>query len=341
MNRYAPSIAYGPYTRLAAVLVSYEIHPPLGRVCKNAGSMTGDQPIVKVDLGKLAKPATTLIEKISGAVGIVYEPTKIRREAKAKGEAKLIELDYERRADIARHEAAIEIGELERRALTRFVSEEAKKQQNMESVIQGALPHLSESSDPSNIEDDWITNFFDKSRIVSDAEMQKLWSAVLAGEANEPGRFSQRTVTSLSSLDKFDATLFTRLCAFGWIVGGRLTFLVYEGFDEKDSPYAKRGITFSALSHLDDIGLIKFENLAGFTRGMFEGQATMFYYGTPYELTFSTKTMMNIGSVLPTRVGEQLAPITQSQAGDDARDFVLEHWKKLGYLGEPPAPSGG
>ena len=34
------------------------------------------------------------------------------------------------------------------------------------------------------MEEDWIANFFDKCRIVSDSEMQSLWARVLAGEAN-------------------------------------------------------------------------------------------------------------------------------------------------------------
>ena len=32
------------------------------------------------------------------------------------------------------------------------------------------------------MDNDWTVNFFDKSRIVSDDEMQNLWSRVLAGE---------------------------------------------------------------------------------------------------------------------------------------------------------------
>jgi Protein of unknown function (DUF2806) len=50
------------------------------------------------------------------------------------------------------------------------------------------------------VNDDWITNFFDKCRIVSDEEMQQIWAKVLAVEANKPGTYSKRTVNFLSSV---------------------------------------------------------------------------------------------------------------------------------------------
>jgi hypothetical protein len=48
--------------------------------------MTEGNPII--NLGGLAKPVTVLIEKISNAVGILYEPKKIVKRAKADAEAK-------------------------------------------------------------------------------------------------------------------------------------------------------------------------------------------------------------------------------------------------------------
>jgi hypothetical protein len=92
--------------------------------------------------------------------------------------------------------------------LGRFLVEEAQKQRNIEAITQQALPLLNEESDPRNVDNDWIANFFDKSRIVSDNEMQILWARILAGEANAPGQYSKRSVNLLSSFDKRDAQLF-------------------------------------------------------------------------------------------------------------------------------------
>jgi regulator of protease activity HflC (stomatin/prohibitin superfamily) len=40
-----------------------------------------------LNIGDLAKPATVLIEKVSNAVGVLYEPKKIINKAKAEAEA--------------------------------------------------------------------------------------------------------------------------------------------------------------------------------------------------------------------------------------------------------------
>jgi hypothetical protein len=43
-----------------------------------------------INLGDLTKPATTLIEKISDAVGVLYQPRQIKRLAKAESEESLL-----------------------------------------------------------------------------------------------------------------------------------------------------------------------------------------------------------------------------------------------------------
>ena len=157
-----------------------------------------------INLGDLAKPADTLIKKISNAVGILYEPRHIRKVAEAKANAALTEAKSE-----------IEITDLHKRAAQRWIEEEAQRQKNMENITDKALPQLNENAKPDSVDNDWIVNFFDKCRIVSDDEMQGLWSRVLAGEAKAPGTYSKRTVNSLSDLDKTEAALFTKLCGFG------------------------------------------------------------------------------------------------------------------------------
>ncbi len=40
-----------------------------------------------IDLGELSKPATLLVEKICNAVGVIYEPARVTRRARAEVEA--------------------------------------------------------------------------------------------------------------------------------------------------------------------------------------------------------------------------------------------------------------
>ena len=277
--------------------------------------MSEDKSTSLVNLGNLSKPADTLIKKVSSAVGGIFEPWYIKRVAKATAEAELIKA----KSDIA-------ITDLHRRAMRRFVDEEALRQENMERITQKALPLLEESSDPNSMEDDWVTNFFDKSRIISDEEMQSLWSSVLAGEANAPGTYSKRTVNFLSDLDMKDAELFQALCRFGWFVS-KFTPLI---FNSQDQIYNNLGINFNTLTHLDSIGLIQFSNLAGFVRTGVGKTGTVLYCGRPLVLTMEkdVENQLPIGQVLLTKVGEELASVCKAHGVDGFEDYVKEKWGK-------------
>jgi len=278
-----------------------------------------------INLGDISRPATVLIEKICDAIGGIFRPYQIKRLARAEAEA-----------DIIRAQAQIEITELQRRALMRFIAEEAKKQDNIEKIILKAVPQLTEDSDPKNMEDDWIMNFFDKCRIISDEEMQLLWAKVLAGEANSPGKYSKRTVNLLGTLDKTDAQLFTSLCGFGWFLGDVVP-LVYE---ETSPIYNDQGIDFNSLTHLDDIGLISFNPIAGFRRINLPKRIMIHYYGTPLivEFKIDKDNELDIGKVLLTKAGQQIAPICGSKPVPGFFDYMLDRWTKNGLILSSPYP---
>ncbi len=276
-----------------------------------------------VNLGDLSKPATVLIEKISDALGGYFKPYQIKRVAKAEAEAEIIKA-----------QAQIEVTDLQRRAIGRFVVEEAKKQENIEKITEKAIPQLNDSATPQDVEEDWVTNFFDKCRIISDDEMQSLWAKVLAGEANSPGTYSKRTVNFLGSLDKADANLFTVLCGFGWFIGD-VAPLVY---DEQASIYNDQGVNFDTLTHLDDIGLITFGSISGFKRMGFPKVITVAYYGAPLNIEFEKpeKNELDIGKVLLTKTGQQLAPICGSNKIENFQEYIIEKWFKKGLILSTP-----
>jgi hypothetical protein len=277
----------------------------------------GDNSLINI--GNLSKPAAVLIEKISDAIGVLWEPYQIKRIAKAEAEAEKI-----------RALTKIEIRELQQRALVRFVGEETRKQINIESITVKAIKNLNNNANPNAIENDWIANFFDKCKLISDNEMQELWAKVLSGEANTPGTYSKRTVNFLHSLDKSDALLFTNLCSYCWMIGG-IVPLIYE---VQDNIYTQKGINFGSLKHLDDIGLVSFGNLAGYKRMGFPEKVTVFYYGKPINIQFNKKenNEMNIGKVLLSKIGQELAPIVGSKPIDEFLDYVLKKWVDMGFI---------
>jgi len=255
------------------------------------------------------------VEKISEAVGGIFRPFQIRRIAEAEADAAKIQT-----------KAQIEISDLQRRAMHRFLIEEGQKQENIESITQKALQGVSEDARPENIERDWIVNFFDKGRLVSDDEMQSLWSRILAGEANKPGFCSKRTVDLLSSMDKSEAELFKSFCTFVWDVGG-LSPLIY---DVEEPIYNDAGISFNSLQHLELAGLINFDNVGKFRRIALAQDVTVGYYGEPYRISFPVggKNDLPVGAALLTVPGKQLANVSGSIPSPAFRDYVLAHWEK-------------
>ena len=267
-----------------------------------------------VNLGDIAKPADTLIRKVSKAVGGVFAPYQIKRIAKAEAEAAIIKT-----------QAEIQITDLHRRAMHRFVEEEAQRQKNIEEITGKAIPQLTEGAKPDAMEDDWVTNFFDKSRIVSDGEMQDLWARVLAGEANAPGTYSKRTVNFLSDLDKFDAELFSKLCSFSWTIGNTVPLV----FDSAGEIYNTNGIAFKDLIHLDSIGLIQFGNISSFTLSV-PKRLSIHYYGRTLflELPNDSKNQIEVGHVVLTKMGQELAPVCGGKPVNGFWEYVRDKWKQ-------------
>lgn len=268
-----------------------------------------------VNLGDISKTADTLIKKVSKAVGGFFAPYQIKRVAEAEAEAAII-----------RAQTEIQITDLHRRAMHRFIEEEATRQANIESITGKAIPLLTDDSNADEVDDDWVTNFFDKSRIVSDNEMQELWARVLAGEANAPGTYSKRTVNFIGDLDKGDAELFAALCGFGFHVGNVVPLV----FDVEDAIYNSHRINFSSLIHLESIGLIQFNNLQGFVRCKLPKHLLLFYYGAPLQLELPNtdgENQLELGHVLLTKTGQELAPICGSTPVPEFLDYVRGKWK--------------
>ncbi|MCP4361555.1 MAG: DUF2806 domain-containing protein [Chloroflexi bacterium] len=282
-----------------------------------------------VNIGELAKPATVLVEKISGAIGGVFQPWQIRRVAEAEADAERIKAVTQ-----------MEITELQRRALQRFIIEEAKKQNNIEVITARALPQVEANAQPQNIEDDWITNFFDKCRLISDEEMQILWSKVLAGEANSPGTYSKRTVNFLGSLDKSDANLFQNLCKFSWLFDNKeLAPLIY---DLKDEIYKRHAVNFDSINHFDAIGLLSFSVSASYELIDLPRKIQTSYYGALVDIEFENKSDNRLvtGRVLLSKVGQELAPICGSAPIPEFIDYCLEKWIQKGLIVSSPIRIG-
>ena len=200
--------------------------------------------------GEFSKLGNTLIEKCFDAVGGLAAPWQIKRLAQAKAIAKMIDAE----GDLA-------VKQLHRNAMNRLIAEESLKQYNMESIVEKAIPSLIEDSRPQDIDNDWLAHFFDKSRIISNEDMQTIWAKILSGEANSPGLFSKHTIDIVSMLSNKDAEMFVNLCKFVFLKGDIPTLII---IDFNNDIYAEHNIDFNTLKHLDFLRLISFEPSNGY-----------------------------------------------------------------------------
>lgn len=265
------------------------------------------------NLAGLSKPVNTLVKRVSNAVGIVYEPYRIRQKAQAEADAKLIAT-----------KADIEATGLQKRAFDRWAAEEAKKQENIENVMDQAIPLIEDTAQPEKVDDDWLANYFDKVKTVSNEDVQKHWADLLAKEVNQPGSFSKRTVNTLHTLDQKDAVLFESLCRYVWILGE----LVPVIFSYSDEIYKKNGINFDSLRHLASIGLISFNTSSGFNIRWSLKEIVVSYFGRPLYLYSGEQDIidLDVGKVFFTQIGEEIFTLTNPSDISDIYDYVSAKW---------------
>ena len=93
--------------------------------------------------------------------------------------------------------------------------QECKRQANIVSTIQEAASNLGEREVPNHEPDpDWTARFFDCVQDVSSADMRMLWSKMLSGEVESPGRTTLRTLESLRNLTSREARIFNEVCKY-------------------------------------------------------------------------------------------------------------------------------
>ena len=291
-----------------------------------------------ISLLGLDKVAVRFIEKVSDAAGVIYEPTRITRKAKAEAKAALIRADSQ-----------ITVDDLQRRAATRVVWEETQRQANMEAIIEKSLPLLEQNSSPEGMDNDWVANFFDKCRLFSDEEVQQLWAFVLSGEANSPGTFSRQTVNILANLDEDHIKLFEALSNFTWYISDYPIPLV---FDLSHTIYTKPtvdaeeiiGINHGIAMELDNVGLVRYTDNVGLVRytdvvfNLIKSQENMTasYWGQSYRLTPpNVYSQLNVGNVLFTLAGAQLLALCTPKPVDGYCEYVLKEWGKQNFAITP------
>ena len=165
----------------------------------------------------LSAPATKLVEVVSRGIGRAYDPRYKRKMA----DAAAYELDtlagaIRRNGDvpILFDREGIQLDarnaqDLVERAQMRFFSQEVRKQQNIEAIVDKAYEELKNSEVVSDepVDDDWIVRFFNSVEDVSNEKLQEIWARILAGEIREPKKYPMRTLDVLRNITTKEANI--------------------------------------------------------------------------------------------------------------------------------------
>lgn len=165
-----------------------------------------DKQFSLINLKDVSEPINKMIDSVGAAIGAIYEPTSIRRKAKADADASLIKAKVD-----------IEVHTLRERAEGRHRIKMLRRQRNIESIVSKSTKLLPDECKSEEMVDvDWVFEFFDSCQNCSDENLQIIWAKILAGEVDEPGSFSRRALHTVKIMSAQEANLFTKYCSYCW-----------------------------------------------------------------------------------------------------------------------------
>ena len=286
-----------------------------------------------------AKVATALLDKVQSALGLPKDPQRMKDvaaakaeslliKANAKGEEALINEANKHKKKVKKLENRTELEELKLRTKNRVLATEVRNQQNLESIAKRSIPLLDNNANPEELDDDWIVNMLNRSKIFADELMQELFARILAGEANSPGSFSKKSVNLLAEIEKKDAICFKSLCRFNWNLADRTVPLV---FDHNHEIYQKNGINYETLKHLEGLGLLQHSVTEIILAKALTGMKKVSYQGSilVLEAPGNSAYDLSLGHVILTATGLELCRLFENEPVEGIFEYVKGEWKEL------------
>lgn len=201
-----------------------------------------------VDLSGLTEPvanvATKLMDKLSNGVGWIAN----------KKTPKKIAIDtYIEEIKNSNLEPIVKA------ALISNAQKTIKEYCNQNNIIEIARNSLNSNAHPECIDDDWLNQFMDKARMVSDEEFQFIWGKILAEECNVTNSIPKQLLSILEQMDKSDAEAFTAICSITvyFEFGNEISFYPIINSSNVDELCSKIGINDGDLVNLNALGLIE------------------------------------------------------------------------------------
>ena len=198
-----------------------------------------------------------LLDTIENVVKTLYLPRLVFKKEKAKVDVELYRKQKENELFENQTFTLYEITKLKNFLnASEYAAEELQKSENQQS--------------DENIGFDWIMRFFDAVGNVSNKDLQKLWGKVLAGEMQQPGTCSLRTMEVIRNMSQKEAEIYNKLCKYV-VRSGNSDFIFNRGgsgldcYNQDSHNYIlKTGLNYSdSIIPMIESGLLSVDNSLG------------------------------------------------------------------------------
>lgn len=271
-----------------------------------------------INLDGISEVAVLLIEKISDAIGWIASKNTPEKEAIQTFIEDIKDSNFD---------------PITKSALISNANTIVKDYCNQASILQNALMSLRSDAKPGDVDNDWISQFMNKAKLVSDPEFQIIWGRILAEECNTPGYVPRSLLHVLEQMDRNDAEKFTAICA--------LSVYTMEGNTKEYTPiiidehmgdyYSDKGVRLSDLIDLQALGLINVDISAlstGYTLKFDSSPVIIYYYDNTYVLPNGIK-QFSVGNVIFTKIGQALCHAIEVDGHEDFFDKICSpFWEK-------------
>ena len=208
-----------------------------------------------------------------------------------------------------------------------------KEHRNNSEIVKIALQALSPSANPNSVDDDWLAQFMDKARLVSDQQFQILWGNILAEECNMPGSIPKSLLHIMEQIDRDMAEAFVKIASVSvWYEynGERIYVPILIG-ETLDEYYKNLGIRYGDLVELQSVGLI--EQNFGMAESSFAqipnfSPIIVHYYNHEYTIP-NNEQEFSTGNVVFTGAGQALcSAITVEEVEGFFEERCIPFWEK-------------
>lgn len=186
---------------------------------------------------------------------------------------------------------------------------------NRETVYEFAQKRSNNGMDNPEVDLSWRYRFDQYAGQEFDEELQLAWAAVLAGECEEPGSYSFKTMSILADMNARDAESFKKVCQ--WSAGGMDQYGVRQPviplltLDGGNTTYCGGEITYSEVSRLATLGLVDVGTSMHFPEA---ARVVLCIDGVSYQLA-GRRGPVEIGGVTFTEYGDELQKMCSEETG--------------------------